>query len=62
MAKRKRYIDMPTEPDTTSMDLLKAAVTQCANVKTILRDIKTLLKLRAVVRQKGLKKLRDESK
>ena len=58
MKRTKKYIDAPTENEVTYKDLIEAAVTQCTTAKTILADLKTLLKLRAVIRQKQLSRLR----
>lgn len=58
---KKKYIDKPTENEVTYKDLIEAAVRQAGTVKTILADLKTLMKLKAVVRQKHLKRLRFEA-
>lgn len=61
MKRTKKYIDAPTENEVTYKDLIEAAVTQCATAKTILADLKTLLKLRAAVRRNLWSSLRFEA-
>lgn len=56
----KRYTDKPIEKDVTCTELMEAAVTQCAEAKKIVAELKMLLELRKIAYKKIYSRLNEK--